>query len=75
MNTNEKLVEELAQAIANDDANAAGVAATVIVGKVLDLFERHTHAMERTADATTSIAETLSNAQNHDEYGFFIKPR
>lgn len=49
ISANEKLVEELAQAIATDDAKAAGVAAIVIVGKVLDLFERHTVALETLA--------------------------
>lgn len=73
INTNEKLVEELAQAIASDDGNAAVVAATVIVGKVLDLFERHVLAMERQADAMTGIAEMLNASVHRADSGFFIK--
>lgn len=75
INTNEKLVEELAQAIATDDPNAARVASTVIVGKVLDLFERHTLAVEKHAEAMARIAEMMSDAVHHEGCGIFVKPR
>lgn len=66
INANEKLVEELAQALANNDEAAARVATVTIVGKVLNLFERHTVALE-------NIAEALTTAQHRADCGFYIK--
>lgn len=75
IDTNEKLVEELAQAIASNDPTAARVAATVLVGKVLNLFERHVVALEYTASHLGQLNEMLDNARHREEYGFFVKPR
>lgn len=49
MTEGQKMAEELAQALINNDSTAAGVAAVNIVGEVLDKIERIAVALEKLA--------------------------
>ena len=66
MNTNEKLIEETAQAIINKDDTAVSVAMLGIVGKFLECQDRQAIALER-------IAETLDSSVHRADSGFFVK--